>query len=150
MRFDYSISFEPRIAAPRQVQVFPDDAYAQDPVEPFEETVRELMAVSVRLLTLMPDPSLGPDERIERISRVIPSSQLQSAHRRSARNKLVTIRRRLDDLVPHLAGKPSAQVEYMVERVHQLVDGDQKFIEKLEAIGDLRATDIGVSPRQWQ
>lgn len=131
-------------------RVFDDSDYQNTAHEPHDDVVRQLTAVSIRLIELLPDPSLSPDERIERLSRVIPTSQLQAAGRRSARNKLVAIRRRLDELVPQFSGDPLAQVQFMVDRLEELVPEAGTTFQKLEAMGDYRATDIGVSPRFWQ
>jgi hypothetical protein len=139
----------PGTKPPLLARPFKDEDYVPAEQEAYLDVVGELVRLSVKLLGNLPDPSLGPDERLERIARVVPTSQLQSAHRRSARNKLVALRRRLDELVP---GDMTSEekLDTLIARVHDLVPGDMPFIAKLETMGDFRATDIGLSPHHWR
>lgn len=139
----------PGMKPPALARPFAPEDYVPGEQEAHLEVVDELVRLSVKLLTHLPDPSLGPDERLERVARVVPTSQLQSAHRRSARNKLVNLRRRLDELVP---GDLTSEekLDALIARVHQLVPDDMPFILKLETMGDFRATDIGLSPHHWR
>ncbi|GIH98190.1 hypothetical protein [Planobispora takensis] len=140
----------PGMVPPRLRRPFKDEDYVPPQQENHFDVVNELVRLSVKLLANLPDPSLGPDERLERIARVVPTSQLQSAHRRSARNKLVQLRRRLDELVPDEGMTSEEKLDLLIARVHELVPGDAPFIVKLETMGDFRATDIGLSPHHWQ
>lgn len=133
-----------------RLDVFSPDDYKQEFDEPFDKIASELTDLSVRLIELLPDPSLSPDERLERLARVVPSSQLVTANRRTARSKLTTIRRRLDELVPGADLDSREKLEQVVERLDELVPGTSSPIEKLERPGDFRVTDIGVSPREWK
>ncbi|RAG80679.1 hypothetical protein DN069_36910 [Streptacidiphilus pinicola] len=139
----------PGMKPPLLARPFADVDYVPPQQEDYQDVVDELVRLSVKLLAHLPDPSLGPDERLERIARVVPTSQLQSANRRSARNKLVALRRRLDELVP---GELPAEekLDLLIARVNELVPGDRPFIAKLETMGDFRATDIGLSPHHWR
>ncbi|WP_211257204.1 hypothetical protein [Streptomyces megasporus] len=131
-------------------KVFRDEDYRIEYDEPFEEVARELIDLSTRLINLLPDPSLSPNERLERLARVVPKSLLVTAHRRNARSKLVELRRRLDELVPDPDLSYPEKLEWLVSRLDELVPGDMRPIEKLEKLGDYRAADVGVSPRSWQ
>jgi hypothetical protein len=51
--------------------------------ESFDAVADELTQLRVRLMELLPDPSLTPDERLARLARVVPDSQLVTAHRRT-------------------------------------------------------------------
>ncbi|MGN9793386.1 hypothetical protein ACTMTU_20115 [Streptomyces sp. OZ13] len=133
-----------------RVNPFKDEDYRVAFGDDFLDVVKELTDLSVRLLTLMPDPSLSPNERLERLARVVPNSQLITAHRRSARSKLYEIRRRLDELVPGDELTYREKLEALVTRLDELVPGALRPIQKLERLGDYRSTDVGVSPRSWQ
>lgn len=130
-------------------QPFPDAAYVVHYAEPFAEVREELLRLSTRLAELLPDPSIGPDERLERLARIVPNSVMVSQHRLTARTKLTNLRRRLDELVPGEASH-SEKLETLVRELNQLVPGEMRVIDKLERLGDFRGTDTGVSPRRWQ
>lgn len=127
-------------------QVFDAEAYEFQTADRFEDVVDELTGLSLRLLKLLPDPSIGPSERLERLARVVPSSQLHSAHRRTARSKLTELRRRLEELVPDPSLTSAQRLEWLISRLDELVPGDGTTISKLETIGDYRTTDAGVAP----
>ena len=74
------------------------------------------LASVVRILELLPDPPICPEERLERIARLEPSSVLRSANHRTARTKLNDLRNRLNELVPEAQGEPLAQLETLVDR----------------------------------
>ncbi|WP_204366511.1 hypothetical protein [Nocardiopsis alkaliphila] len=132
-------------------KVFEDHEYSPRFDDDFEEVVEELIDLSVRLLTLLPDPSLSPDERLERLARVVPHSQLVTAHRRSVRHKLYQLRRRLDELVPDEKLDHRQKLEWLVHRLEELVPGeDLRPIQRLEKLGDYRSTDVGLAPWHWQ
>lgn len=145
----FEINYSPRIVSEPVSQYFPDETYLIQEDQPFQEAVAELMSISIKLIELMPDPSLGPNERLERLSRAIPASQMQSEHRKSARNKLKVLKRRLNELVPELEDNSDAQITFLTDKIHRLIPGDVPFVNKLERMGDHRSSDIGVSPRQW-
>lgn len=130
----------------RRRQIFAAEEYDYTPEDDFQDVCDELISISVRLLKLLPDPSLGPNERLERLARVVPSSQLQSAHRRTARSKLYELRRRLEELVPGDELTSVERLEWLIGRLDELVPGDGTTISKLETIGDYRSTDAGVAP----
>jgi len=133
-----------------RVVPFDDDAYRRKYDEPFEDVVAELSTLSVALLRLLPDPSLSPDERLERLARVVPHSQMVSAHRRTARAKLRDLRTRLAELVPDAGLSSAERLQHLIDTVDALVPGDARLIQKLERIGDNRTTDTGLAPWRWQ
>lgn len=150
---EINITFNPLLPQhdTQRVKPFTDADYRVTFDDEFEVVVQELTDLSVRLLKLLPDPSLSPDERLERLARVVPNSQMITAHRRSARHKLYQLRRRLDELVPEPGLSYQDKLEWLVQRLEGLVpDEGLRPIERLERIGDYRSTDVGVSPRQWQ
>lgn len=120
------------------------EVYTIDYTESFDSVCEHLTALSERLLELLPDPSLSPDERLERIARVVPSSTLKSAYHQTARTKLNRLRARLDELVPRDDLCYAEKLEWLVARVHELVPGDEpRLFKKLEAFGDHRRSDMG-------
>ncbi|MFB9909414.1 hypothetical protein [Allokutzneria oryzae] len=134
----------------QRTQPFTDEEYRPRFDDDFEDVAQELVDLSVRLLRLLPDPSLSPDERLERLARVVPGSQLVTAHRRTARSKLYQLRQRLEQLVPDPGLDSRARLERLVARLEELVPGEGlRPIQRLERLGDYRSTDVGVSPRRW-
>lgn len=134
-----------------RANLFTEDDYRLEFDEPFDDIARELATLSITLLRLLPDPSLSPNERLERLARVVPKSVMVTAHRRNARSKLLELRRRLDELVPEQGLSYEEKLAHLVDRLDELVPGDGlRPIQKLERLGDYRSTDIGVSPRKWQ
>jgi predicted nuclease with TOPRIM domain len=112
--------------------------------EPFDDICKELMEICRRLECLLPDPTLSPLERLERLARVAPHSVLQSEHHRTARSKLNSLRHRINDLVPSPQLSSLEKIEFLVSRTHQLVpEPMEKFFMKLEKLGDRRPSDIG-------
>lgn len=117
--------------------------------ESFDEVCRNLKDISLTLQEWLPDPSIGPEERLERLARVIPHSILCSENRLNARTKLNRLRRRLIELVPHIEGDKE-RLQYLYDCVNERIPGNQSLIEKLEQIKDFRGTDTGLSPRSWR
>jgi hypothetical protein len=118
--------------------------YRVEHEESFEEVCRELVALCEKLIALLPDVTLSPDERIERLARVVPTSTLLSAHHQTARTKLRRLRERLRELVPVPSLTSLERVDYLVARVHELVPGDEpRLFKKLERLGDHRGSDMG-------
>jgi len=147
-----NVTFRPKLPGQDvdRIKPFSDQEYIPRFDESFVEAAQELIDISVFLINLSPDPTLSPEERLERLARVVPTSEIATNYRKSVRNKLRPIKARLDQLVPGLAGQPMAQLQHLVGRVDDLVPGTLTPTEKLERIGDYRNTDIGVSPRFWQ
>jgi len=118
--------------------------YRRPHEESFDEVCRNLGRLAERLFELLPDPSLGPDERLERLARVVPESILVSANHRNARSKLEALRRRLGELVSEEGRDEHQRLEALVELVHAVVPGDEpRLYRKLEALGDHRRSDVG-------
>lgn len=129
---------------PRQ-RPFPAERYRPRFSESYEQVCRDLRNLSTRLQDLLPDPGIGPEERLERIARVVPESVRVTAHMQTGRAKLARLRARLDELVP--GPQPHMEkLEHLVGLVHELVPQGDRFITKLEQLGDYRLTDTGVTP----
>lgn len=123
---------------------FTDEEYSPIFNESFEEVCSELKSISDRLYELLPDTSLSPDERLERLARVIPTSLLISDNHKTARSKLNKIRYKLDELVPDRQLSYLDKLETLVNITNSLVEEDDiRFFKKLEKIGDYRRSDIG-------
>lgn len=112
--------------------------------ETFDQVREELLKVSSKLLELLPDPSLSPMERLERLARVIPKSTMLSEHHKTGRSKLNELRYRLAELVPDESLSSSEKIDFLVKRIHELVPEDlPRLYYKLEKLGDQRRSDIG-------
>src|SRR3989338_41224 len=110
----------------------------------FEKICEELLAVSLKLQELLADPSLSPDERLERLARVVPDSILISANHRTARSKLNALCFRLAELVPHPEMGSVEKIEWLASRVHELApENTDRLFKKLEKLGDKRRSDNG-------
>ncbi|WLD57973.1 hypothetical protein NFC81_14850 [Salinispirillum sp. LH 10-3-1] len=118
---------------------------------PQEDVNAELIATSVILRDLLPDPSLGPMERIERLARVIEDSVQIGQYHRTARIKLKEINDRLDDLVPHEYMTAIEKIKHLVSLADQLVPEEtERLCQKLQYIGDRRLRDNGsVASPDW-
>jgi hypothetical protein len=115
--------------------------------EPQSEAIEQLMALSKKLQDLLPDPSLSPLERVERLGRVIPDSIQRSSEHLTARSKLNNIRLRLAELVPDEDLTSEQRIDYLVDLAHKLIPKEtSRFFEKLEIIGDNRSRDNGSIP----
>ncbi|WP_300074380.1 hypothetical protein [uncultured Ruegeria sp.] len=117
----------------------------------FEDVATELKEISEYLLELLPDPSLSPMERIERLGRVVPLSYQLGAHHRTARAKLSEITVRLQELLPGEEMTNRERIDCLVAEVHRLCPEDLgRLYLKLEHIGDHRLRDNGAVPyRGW-
>ena len=103
----------------------------------------ELLKLSAKLQKLLPDPSLSPDERLERLARVVQSRVPLLEHLQPANTKLHKLKNRLDELVPG-SGNASAKVDKLVNILNKISNLKKgTVVKKLEAMGDPRA---GVSP----
>lgn len=111
--------------------------------ENYEEVCSELKSLSEKMLELLPDPSIGPEERLERIARVAPHTLMKSQNVKTARTKLYNLRQRLDELVPSQSLSSIEKLNLLLDRINELVPGDQRLFEKLEELGDSRVSDIG-------
>lgn len=106
-----------------------------------------LTRLSFKLQRLLPDPSLGPMERIERLARLIPISYQLGWHHRTARSKLIEIEERLNSLVPDQALTSEQKVDFLVGLANELVpEKTDRLCQKLQFIGDNRLRDNGAIP----
>lgn len=122
----------------------PLENYTPSYKESFEEVCEHLLRLCQRLYDLLPDITLSPDERLERLARVVSESVLVSDYHKTARTKLNRLRRRLDELVPDPQLDCDAKLEFLVTQVHALVPGEEpRLFKKLEQLGDRRRSDIG-------
>jgi hypothetical protein len=108
----------------------------------YPEVYSRLRELSLRLRDELPDPSIGPEERLERIARVVPDSIRVSSNLLTGYTKLMRLRARLDELVPGPM-EDVEKLEILLSRIHELVPGDMRLIEKLETMHDFRYSDTG-------
>jgi hypothetical protein len=118
--------------------------YPGIPEESQEVVDSQLFKISEKLQKLLPDPSLSPLERVERLGRVVPTSIQRSAHHLTARTKLSNIRLRLAELVPIEDMSAEEKIDMLVEIIEELVPiKTDRLFERLELIGDNRLRDNG-------
>ena len=121
--------------------------YPGIPEENQEEVDSQLFELSKKLQKLLPDPSLSPLERVERLGRVVPTSIQRSAQHLTARTKLNNIRLRLAELVPNENMSAEEKIDALVEIIDELVPiKTDRLFEKLEIMGDNRLRDNGSVP----
>lgn len=104
----------------------------------------ELEALSRQLQDLLPDPSLSPDERLERLARVVEGREPRLEYLESAAAKVERLKTRLDELLP---GDTSSmdKISMLVARLDAsiLAEAEAATVqEKLEALGDPRTEGI--------
>ena len=103
------------------------------------EAAAELAALSEKLAVLLPDSSLSPDERLERLARVVQDRVPYYEHLLPAASKVAKLKSRINELVP---GEMSS-----VDKISQLADmaigqcgaDDVSCVDALEMLGDPRA-----------
>ncbi len=122
---------------------FSDEEYLGEFEVSFPEIKKELDLISEKLFHLLPDKSIGPEERVERLARLIPSSIMESEYHRTARKKLEIIERKLNTLVPRSDLSNSEKIDYLVTIANTLIPEDKRLVEKLETIGEYRRPDNG-------
>lgn len=79
---------------------FKESEYQTELIPEFSVITKKLEDISKKLFEILPDYSLGPEERIERLARVIPESILESKNMLTARTKLNNITTKLNALIP--------------------------------------------------
>jgi hypothetical protein len=102
------------------------------------QAMLELEQISSKLYFLLPDPSLSPLERIERLSRVLEDTDPNLEHLQSAYDKVKAIEERLNSLIPDKDMSSMDKINFMLEKLHKLVPGEAKIVQKLEYLGDPR------------
>jgi hypothetical protein len=103
----------------------------------------ELTSISTKLHTLLPDNSLSPEERLERLARVVASRTPDQTKLVSASTKVAALKARLDQLVP---GNMSLEdkIDHLISLATQAVpDPSLSVVKKLEKLGDSAA---GIAP----
>lgn len=108
-----------------------------------QKAAAQLAALSARLHVFLPDHTLSPQERLERLARVIQNRVPQSQHLLSANEKLAALTTRLNELVPG-GMTPEEKVDHLVDLATKAVpDPNLSMVDRLEKIGDDRA---GIAP----
>jgi hypothetical protein len=100
----------------------------------------DLASISSKLYRLLPDESLSPLERLERLARVIEKRKPDRNQLQSASSKLTQLTARIDKLVPGDM-TPEKKIEVLLEGLDGMVSKEQcelATIEKLELLGDPR------------
>lgn len=125
---------------------FDQSAYTPVFTVPFKDVYADLRRLSSALQEALPDPSLGPQERLERLARVVPQSVAETQQLCTGRTKLSRLQRRLDELVPG-PGSMDQKLDTLLSTLEALVPGPGRTIDKLETLGDYRYTDVSYRPK---
>jgi len=113
----------------------------------YSEITDELTIVSLKLYDLLPDPSIGPMERIERLTRVVPNTMQLSEYSQTARAKLKKIRDRLNEAVPDEKLNSIEKINFLIAKVNELVPEEtDRICQKLQFLADRRLRDNGSTP----
>ena len=102
---------------------------------------KELEEISTLLMKLLPDPSLSPDERLERLARVVQERIPEMENLLSASQKVHKLKRRIDELVPNDDMTHTTKIEYLVKSLESESNKSREMTiaQKLELLGDPRA-----------
>jgi len=112
----------------------------QMPTAVNQKAAAELAAISEKLFELLPDPSLSPLERLERLGRVVEQREPDMGQLLPAHEKVTALRERLDQMLPG-DGASIEKIEKLVEILGDVAPKDLKGaspIRMLEALGDPR------------
>lgn len=106
-----------------------------------QKAASDLAALSAKLFWHVPDQSLSPFERLERLARAVDDSNPDMKQLQPAAAKLDSLKSRIDELVP---GDMSHEkkIETLIQKLDEKVGSSQLSLhttEKLELLGDPRA-----------
>jgi hypothetical protein len=109
------------------------------------EAAAKLDALSRFLIEALPDASLSPDERLERLARVVQDRTPRGEHLLPAVQKVDRLERRLAELVPGAKLSSMDRLNQLVAKLSEMVPGEgrESIVAKLERLGDKRA---GIKP----
>ena len=117
-----------------------------------EKAAAKLSFLSEKLYDLLPDQSLSPDERLERLARVASHTRPQLENLESAADKLKRLQLRLNELVPGDELTLEQKINHLVSILNEQVPYDgMSVISKLEYLGDPRLpadAPIDLSPNR--
>jgi hypothetical protein len=105
-----------------------------------QKATADLASVSSKLNALLPDASLSPFEKLERLARVVEDREPDLTHLQPAVAKVAQLKERLDQLVP---GNMSSEqkIDSLIEKLNAMVPPDVQHnlaMHKLELLGDPR------------
>jgi hypothetical protein len=104
----------------------------------------ELARISKKLYDLLPDPSLSPLERLERLRRVVDHVEPDMSQLKSAISKVETLNERLNLFVNDKEMTAIQKIDQLVEKVNKCFENKTcRFGAKVEMLGDPRA---GIAP----
>lgn len=106
-----------------------------------QKAASDLGALSAKLSWHIPDQSLSPLERLERLARAVEDRKPDLAQLQSAAKKLKALNTRIDELVP---GDMSYEkkLDTLIQKLDDKVGVSQRALQttdKLELLGDSRA-----------
>lgn len=99
---------------------------------------QELKELSIRLIELLPNPALSPDERLERIARVVQDRIPRTDLLVSDLEKLDRLESRLKELVPDDGLSSSERLERLVSSAEKMGTKHGDFVSLLKSLGDAR------------
>lgn len=106
-----------------------------------QKAASDLAALTAKLFWHVPDQSLSPFERLERLARAAEDRRPDMVQLQSAARKLEALKSRIDELVP---GDMSHEkkIETLIQQLDKKVGASQLALhttDKLELLGDPRA-----------
>jgi hypothetical protein len=112
-----------------------------------DDAAKRLAELSKVLADALPDHSLSPDERLERLARVVQNRVPERQHLLPAVEKVSRLERRLAELVPDPTLTPVERVQTLLQGLddHHAANAPNflatgpSVVEKLERMGDERA-----------
>lgn len=104
----------------------------------------KLSEISGFLANALPDHSLSPEERLERLARVVQDRVPRQEQLLPAIQKVDRLERRLAELVPGEGMSAMDRLNRLVQQCNGMCGDDGKtLVQKLETLGDPRA---GITP----
>lgn len=106
-----------------------------------QKAAADLASLAAKLFWHVPDPSLSPLERLERLARAADRVKPDLSQLQSASKKVAALRKRIDRLVPGRLS-PERKIEQLVKKLDRKVGRSQAHLptaDKLELLGDPRS-----------
>jgi hypothetical protein len=100
----------------------------------------DLASISAKLHWLLPDQSLSPFERLERLGRAVEDRTPDPSQLQPAAAKVEALKVRIDELIPGDMTHEK-KIDILVEQIDRMVSAEQRTwptINKLELLGDPR------------
>lgn len=114
-----------------------------------QQASAELASLSAKLHRLLPDESLSPFERLERLGRAVENRKPDLTQLQPAATKVAELKARINELIPGDA-TPERKLDDIVGKLDEMVSKEQRqfsTISKLELLGDPRGRVAPEKPK---